>query len=62
MKQYRVVLTRTAEKELYKLPKSDTEKIIVLLKSLEQNPRPPAGYYFFINAFACFSGQGENTL
>lgn len=41
MKRYRVVLSRTAEKELSKLPISVIDKIIVVLRSLEQNPRPP---------------------
>lgn len=40
MKRYTVVLTQTAEKELQKLPVRMIEKIIALLKSLEENPRP----------------------
>ncbi len=40
MKRYSVVLTQTAEKELQKLPVRMIEKIIALLKSLEENPRP----------------------
>jgi mRNA interferase RelE/StbE len=40
MKLYTVVLTRTAEKELYQLPSRIIEKIIAVLKSLEINPRP----------------------
>jgi mRNA interferase RelE/StbE len=40
MKRYTVVLTQTAEKELQKLPVRIIEKIIKLLKSLEENPRP----------------------
>jgi mRNA interferase RelE/StbE len=41
MSVYKVVLTTTAEKELYKLPSKAIEKIVSILKSLEQNPRPP---------------------
>lgn len=40
MKKYTVVLTRSAEKELYNLPKSVIEKIIIALKLLEEEPRP----------------------
>jgi mRNA interferase RelE/StbE len=40
MKRYTVVLTQTAEKELYRLPIRVIEKIISVLKSLEENPRP----------------------
>lgn len=40
MKLYTVVVTQTAEKELQKLPARVIEKIIPVLKSLEQNPRP----------------------
>jgi mRNA interferase RelE/StbE len=40
MKLYSVVLTQTAEKELQKLSSRTIEKIISLLKSMEQNPRP----------------------
>ena len=39
-KQYRVELTRTAEKELYKLPSGVVEKIVVVLQSLQNEPRP----------------------
>jgi mRNA interferase RelE/StbE len=41
MKRYTVVLTQTAEKELRRLPAKIIEKIIGVLKSLEENPRPP---------------------
>lgn len=40
MKPYTVVLTQTAEKELYRLPSKAVEKIIIVLRSLEENPRP----------------------
>jgi mRNA interferase RelE/StbE len=40
MKRYTVVLTQTAEKELRRLPSKVIEKIIAVLKSLEENPRP----------------------
>lgn len=40
MKRYLVVLTQTAEKELRRLPSKVIEKIIALLKSMEENPRP----------------------
>jgi mRNA interferase RelE/StbE len=40
MKLYTVVLSKTAEKELYKLPAKIIERIIPVLKSLETNPRP----------------------
>lgn len=40
MKRYTVVLTETAEKELRRLPSKVIEKIIAVLKSMEENPRP----------------------
>lgn len=40
MKRYTVVLTQTAEKNLYRLPGRVVEKIIEVLKTLEENPRP----------------------
>lgn len=40
MKRYTVVLTQTAEKELRRLPYKVIEKIVAVLKSLEENPRP----------------------
>ena len=40
MKRYKVELTHTAEKELYKLPSGIVEKIVAVLISLEENPRP----------------------
>ncbi len=40
MKQYEVVLSKTAGKSLSKLPTSIIEKIIPLLESLGLNPRP----------------------
>jgi mRNA interferase RelE/StbE len=40
MKRYTVVVSQTAEKELSKLPTRTIEKIITVLKSLEENPRP----------------------
>ncbi len=40
MKRYSVVLTKSAEKELYKLPLDVIPKIVSALKGLEENPRP----------------------
>ncbi len=40
MKRYTVVLTKSAEKELYKLPLEVIPKIVLALKGLEENPRP----------------------
>lgn len=40
MKSYRVVLSKTAEKDLYKLPALIVSKIIPILQGLEINPRP----------------------
>lgn len=40
MNNYQVVLSKTAEKELYKLPTQVILKIIETLKTLEINPRP----------------------
>ncbi len=40
MKRFTVVLTKSAEKELYKLPLEVIPKIVSALKGLEENPRP----------------------
>jgi len=40
MKRYKVVLSKTAEKELHKLPSNVISRIIPALKSLEEDPRP----------------------
>lgn len=40
MSRYRVVLTKSAEKELLKLPSRVVEKIVPALTSLAKNPRP----------------------
>lgn len=40
MKKYSVVLTRSAEKSLSKLPNSVVKSIVAILTSLETNPRP----------------------
>lgn len=40
MKKYSVVLTRSAEKTLARLPNSITKSIVSLLESLQSNPRP----------------------
>ena len=40
MKFYQVVLSKTAEKTLSKLPALIVSKIIPVLQSLENNPRP----------------------
>jgi len=39
MKQYKVVLSKTAEKDIAKLPSHILDKIIPVLQSLENNPR-----------------------
>lgn len=41
MSRYRVVLSKTAEKELSKLPARVVSKIVPVLESLGENPRPP---------------------
>lgn len=43
MPKYSVYLTKTAIKNLDKLPDNIAEPIIVAIKKLEDNPRPP-GY------------------
>ena len=40
MKKYKVVVSKSAEKNLSKLPSSQIVRIIEVLKSLEINPRP----------------------
>jgi len=40
MSLYRVVLSKSAEKELSKLPPRAVEKIVPALQSLANNPRP----------------------
>ncbi len=40
MPLYSVVLTKSAEKDLRKLPAKTTKKIIEVLRSFEQQPRP----------------------
>lgn len=40
MNRYTVVISQTAEKELYRLPSPIVEKIVSVLKSLQDNPRP----------------------
>jgi mRNA interferase RelE/StbE len=40
MKSYQVILTKTAEKELEKLPTTVIKKIVPVLIGLEENPRP----------------------
>ena len=37
---YKVVVSKSAEKELSVLPKQIVERIVIILLSLEQNPRP----------------------
>ena len=41
MKAYKVALTESAEKELQKLPAKAIAKLVVILQSLANNPRPP---------------------
>lgn len=43
MPKYSVYLTKTAIKNLDKLPDNIAESIIFVIKKLEENPRPP-GY------------------
>ena len=40
MKRYEVVFSKRAEKDLEKLPAKTVEKIIPVIVSLEDNPRP----------------------
>ncbi len=40
MNRYSVVISHTAEKELFRLPVRMIEKVIAVLKSLEENPHP----------------------
>lgn len=40
MKKYSVVLTRSAEKSLARLPNTVTKSIVAALVSLQNNPRP----------------------
>ncbi|MBP6455485.1 MAG: type II toxin-antitoxin system RelE/ParE family toxin [Chitinophagaceae bacterium] len=40
MKKYEVVVSKTAQKELLKLPSLVIKKIIPALQSLSENPRP----------------------
>ena len=40
MKIYKIVLKKSVEKQLYKLPKKDVEKIINTIDKLKINPRP----------------------
>ena len=40
MKRYAVELTESAEKDLYKLPAKIITRIVEVLKSLEESPRP----------------------
>ncbi len=40
MPLYTVVLTKSAEKDLRKLPSKVADKVVVVLQSLQDNPRP----------------------
>lgn len=40
MKRYAVIVSHSAEKELHRLPARIIEKIVAVIKSLEENPRP----------------------
>jgi mRNA interferase RelE/StbE len=40
MKRYRVVLSKSAEKELHRLPVGLIPVMVTLIQSLETNPRP----------------------
>lgn len=37
---YKVILARSAERELFKLQKSEIQKIVFTIDSLQSNPRP----------------------
>lgn len=37
---YKIILVPSAEKELYKLQKSEIQKIVSSIDSLQSNPRP----------------------
>ena len=37
---YKIILASTAEKELYRLHKSEINKIVSAIESLQTNPRP----------------------
>lgn len=37
---YKIILAPSAEKELYKLQKSEIQKIVTSIDSLQSNPRP----------------------
>jgi len=41
MKTYKVELKKSANKELAKLPKPTLKKVVLKLKALGQEPRPP---------------------
>jgi mRNA interferase RelE/StbE len=43
MPDYKIVITKTAQKQLNELPYSAAEKLITTIKELAQNPRP-SGY------------------
>ena len=58
MKGYRVVLTRSAIKELDRLPARTHDRIIDHLRQLEQDPRPPGTEKLTgINAFKLRVGK-----
>lgn len=40
MKRYRVVLSKSAEKELYRLPAGLIPVMVTMIQSLDTNPRP----------------------
>ncbi len=42
MKRYNVVFSKSAEKDIERLPANAVEKIIPVIISLEEDPRPPA--------------------
>jgi mRNA-degrading endonuclease RelE of RelBE toxin-antitoxin system len=42
MKRYVVVVSQTAEKELHRLPVRTIEKVVAVLESLQDIPRPPS--------------------
>ncbi len=52
MKRYEVVVSKRAEKDLEKLPATIVEKIIPVIASLEENPRP----------FGCKKLKGYSNL
>ena len=52
MANYKVVISKSAKKELEKLPKKDLQKIVRAIQRLSENPRPQgceklSGYKYY---------------